>query len=168
VPMWFCPVRTIESSAQISQAAGGHINDIIELKAYLNKFFSSEIVMNHSVWVQGGGIPADGGRQPNTDPFIYGWPKKAGDSGSAHVPFMSDGCFAGYGTPASPSVNNINLVGANNSPELILAKKTSGHAYNNTISSVNSVFVDGHVETRTKANLQCVFSGDNGNAYWFY
>jgi len=168
VPMFFCPVRDKESSAQIAQAAGGHINNIPELITYLTTFFPVEVVMNHSVWVQGAGIPADAGRQANTDPMLYGWPKKTGDRGSSHVPFMSDACFSGYGTPASTSVNNINLVGANNSASLILAKKSSGHAFNNTISSVNSVYVDGHVETGTKANLKAVYSGDGGNAYWFY
>lgn len=168
VPMWFCPVRTQEMTAQISQAAGGHINDINELITYLNTFFAAEIVMNHSVWVQGSGVPTDAGRQNNTDPMLYGWPKKAGDSGSSHVPFMSDGCFSGYGTTASTQVKDINLSGANNSPQLILAKKTSGHAFNNSLSSVDSVYVDGHVETHAKAILQCVYSGDNGNAYWFY
>ena len=170
VPMWFCPVRDKEMSAQISQAAGGHINDINELITYLNSFFNSEIVMNHSVWVQGGGangILSDGGRIAGTDPMLYGWPKKAGDLASAHVPYMSDGCFAGYGTPASTLVKDINITGANNSPQIILAKKSSGHAYNGTISSVDSVWVDGHVETRSKAVLQCIYTGDAGTG-WFY
>src|SRR5262249_50872250 len=56
VPMWFCPVRTEEMAAQTADAKAvlGHdLVNINDLNQYLNSFFSVEIVMNHSLWVQG-------------------------------------------------------------------------------------------------------------------
>ena len=175
VPMWFCPVRTDESSAQYAQALGilGHnMSTVADLNIYLSSIYSGTAstiyIMNHNLWVQrigfDPGTPAAG-----TDPALYGWPAKSTDKASAHVPIMSDACFSGYGGPGvGTTVNYINLVGANNTATIKTAKKTSGHAFNGNLSSVNAVFADGHVELHNKAALTFVCSGDGGNADWFY
>jgi prepilin-type N-terminal cleavage/methylation domain-containing protein len=174
VPMWFCPARTVESSAQYANAKNilGHdMVTIPDLTNYLSSFFGIEVVMNHTIWVQDtfnkfASFFNAGYIRPGTDPQIYGWPNKTTDLASAHVPYMSDGCFSGYGTTASANVSDINLIGANNAP-LPPAKKSSGHAIGNSLQSVNSTYVDGHVESHNKSQLRCVYLV-NGQAGWFY
>ena len=177
VPMWFCPVRTEEMAAQYDQSrgvlGGRTMSSIDDLNLYLGSYFqnSSFIVLNHSLWVKRGQYPNPAGIQPNTDPAIYGWPQKTSDRASAKVPFMSDACFSGYatGNPGGANVANINVTGADNDPELKLAKKSSGHAYARSGSSVgvNAVFADGRVESHNRAQIRCVFIGDSGSG-WFY
>ena len=122
VPMWFCPVRTDESSAQYAAARiilGHDMGTINDLNQYLTSFFGSEAVMNHSIWTKG---PVNGSFflldptlvVPGTDFANYGLPVKTSDRGSAIVPYMSDGCFTGYGSPYSENVKDINITFANN------------------------------------------------------
>ena len=179
VPMWFCPVRGEESAAQYASAKTvlGHVlTTPTDLKTYLQSLvgMSGLYVMNHNLWVQraypdGTFVPANQGTFSKTDPNVFGWPIKASDRGSAHVPFISDTCFSGYqnGNPGGPSVDNINIMGANNTPGLLAAKKTSGHAFGGALQNVNAAYVDGHVELHKKQKLQCVYIGDAGSG-WFY
>lgn len=185
VPMWFCPVRTEETAAQYSAARTFLTHDmatIDDLNAYLASYFGGGfVILNHNLWVNrkstsayiAGSLP-DPNAPPtvaNTDPATYGWPVKTTDRASAHVPFLSDACFSGYATGNSggANVNNINVTGANNASSLVAAKKTSGHAYGKSASSigVNLVFADGHVSSHNKKALQGVYIGD-GNSGWFY
>jgi prepilin-type processing-associated H-X9-DG protein len=177
VPMWFCPVRTEETAAQYAAAKAllGHdLVTINDLNQYLNSFFGGEVVMNHSLWVQGtpsafSGLLILNPNPPytiaNTDPAMYGWPMKVSDRASVKVPYMSDGCFSGYGSPGTVKVSDINIRGANNLPT---AKKTSGHVIGNTLHSVNSVFVDGHVTMHNKNQLTCIYDNVDQPAGWFY
>jgi prepilin-type processing-associated H-X9-DG protein len=182
-PMWFCPVRTEETAAQYAAAKTFLMHDlssIDDLNRYLANYFGGGfVIMNYNLWVNRksssayiyGSLP-DPNVPPtvaNTDPAIYGWPIKTTDRASARVPYISDACFSGYGTSGGPSVENINVTGANNAATLIAAKKSSGHAYNRSRSAltVNMVFADGHVEARKKQKLQCVYIGDS-NSGWFY
>ena len=125
--------------------------------------------MNHNFWVErtGSGSPVPNPAKPpttaGTAPAIWGWPRKTGDRASAHVPFLSDACFSGYGTPTPySSTDNINITGANNLSSIIAVKKTSGHVYGHKLSSlsVNCVFADGHVESHNKKLITWVYSGD--------
>jgi prepilin-type N-terminal cleavage/methylation domain-containing protein/prepilin-type processing-associated H-X9-DG protein len=178
VPMWFCPARTDESSAQYAAAKmllGREMSNVTDLNQFLNAYFGNGLtILNHNLWVQRKfpgfplSIPDPMNTVPKTDPALYGWPEKTTDRASAHVPFMSDACFSGYGTPAGPNVNNINIKGANN---LMVSganpKKSSGHAANGQLQSVNLVFVDGHVAANKKQLIKCVVTGDGGTG-WFY
>ena len=83
----------------------------------------------------------------NTDPAQYGWLKKSTDVASRHVPFVSDTCMSGYGTPAAANVGDINIDTMNNFPK---AKKYSRHVYARQLNSVNLVFVDGRVDTHNR------------------
>jgi prepilin-type N-terminal cleavage/methylation domain-containing protein/prepilin-type processing-associated H-X9-DG protein len=177
VPMWFCPVRTEETTAQYAAARALLNHDLItinDLNQYLNSFFGGEVVMNHSLWVQGtpsafSGLLILNPNPPytiaNTDPAMYGWPMKVSDRASVKVPYMSDGCFSGYGSPGTVKVSDINIKGANNLPT---AKKTSGHVIGNTLHSVNSVFVDGHVTMHNKNQVTCIYDNVDQPAGWFY
>jgi prepilin-type N-terminal cleavage/methylation domain-containing protein/prepilin-type processing-associated H-X9-DG protein len=183
VPMWFCPARPEETAAQYMAAKtvlGHDLSSIDDLNRYLASYFGGGfVIMNHNVWVSrkspfasvAGSIP-DPSVPPtvaNTDPAIYGWPRKTTDRASSHVPFMSDACFSGYGTAGGANVNNINVTGANNASTLVAAKKSSGHTFGRSAGSisVNLVFADGHVEARKKHQLRCVYIGDS-NSGWFY
>jgi prepilin-type N-terminal cleavage/methylation domain-containing protein/prepilin-type processing-associated H-X9-DG protein len=181
MPMWFCPVRVEETTAQYAAAKTAIGRDIInmdDLIAYLSSYFGGFVILNHNLWVTRQAPPGIYGVLPDpsvpptvagTDPAIYGWPVKTTDRASAHVPFISDACFSGYGTTAGPSTDKINITAANNA-SLPVAKKSSGHVYNKSIGSisVNATYADGHVESHKKQLLRAVFIGDGGNAYWFY
>jgi len=183
VPMWFCPVRTEETAAQYLAARSlltYEMSSVDDLNKYLANFFGGGfVIMNYSLWVQrrsssayiSGELPSSSQTVANTDPATYGWPIKTTDRASAQVPFLSDACFSGYATGNSggANVNNINVIGANNAPTLIAAKKTSGHSQGKSVSSVsvNSVYSDGHVASRKKQSLRCVYIGDS-NSGWFY
>ena len=178
--MWFCPARTTEMSAQYASAKtvlGHDLVTISDLNQYLISFFGIEGVMNHSLWVKGSAgqyyspildpTPEPAGPTvAGTDPAIYGWLRKVSDPASTKVPYLSDGCFSGYGSPATKNINDINIVYANNAP-LPPARKSSGHSVGNQLVSVNSVFIDGHVMTRKKSELTCVYRGDSMSG-WFY
>jgi len=181
VPMWFCPVRSVETSAQYAQArtALGHdMSSVDDLNNYLQFFGVSVgnfalVVMNHSLWVyrQKPGftikIPDPIYTVPNTDPAIYGWPRKTSDRASSHVPFISDACFAGYGTTADLNPDHINVKYANNLPN---AKKSSGHVFGGSVGSisVNLAFADGRVESHNRPKIKCVYENPGQPCNWFY
>src|SRR5487761_1952552 len=174
VPMWFCPARMTETSAQMAAAntlLGHNLTSITDLTNYLGSFFGgSFVVMNHSIWVKQrfnafSSLLDDKQAMANTDPGNYGWPVKSSDLASAHVPFMSDGCFSGYGTTGDANANDINITVANNLPP---AKKYSGHVAGAALQSVNSAFVDGHVLPHKKTELKCVYLNTSQPAGWFY
>jgi prepilin-type processing-associated H-X9-DG protein len=185
VPMWFCPVRTEETSAQYAAAAtllGHPMITIPDLTNYLDSYFAGEIVMNHNLWVYrvsanqylAGQVPnptvSTSATQPNTDPATYGWPSKTTDIGARYVPFISDACFSCYGTTGDVNTDHINITGANNSAALIAAKKTSGHVAGASVSSisVNAAYADGHVASHKKQLIVGVYLNSSQPAGWFY
>ncbi len=182
VPMWFCPVRAAETSAQYAAAKTLLTHDmssIDDLNKYLSSYFGSFVIMNHNLWVTRrstvayivGLLPDPNFTVANTDPAMYGWPSRTTDRSCAYVPFISDACFSGYanGNPGGINVNNINITGANNAPGLIAAKKTSGHVFNSALGSisVNCAYGDGHVAAHKKQLIRGVYNGAN-NSGWFY
>ena len=173
VPMWFCPVRNIESGNQYSAAQtflGHAMATPSDLNSYLQSFYAGEDVLNHCMWVKRrDGNPQAAKTIAGTDPANYGYPGKTSDTGSAHVPIFSDGCFSGYDNTIpvpAPTVAAINITGANNSPPLP-AGKTSGHVYSGSFSGVNLVFADGHVEQHNRKQVIAVYN-NGANGYWFY
>ncbi len=181
VPMWFCPVRTEETSAQYAAARSYLGHDMVtidDLNKYLAAFWGGTfVVLNHNLWVERkypSVMPLPNPFVPptvaGTDPAVYGWPEKTTDRASAHVPFHSDTCFSGYGTPGGGNTDNINITG-HNLPNMSAAKKTSGHVYGKSLSSisVNLVFTDGHVESHKKPMIKWVYTGDpTYNPGFFY
>jgi prepilin-type N-terminal cleavage/methylation domain-containing protein/prepilin-type processing-associated H-X9-DG protein len=187
VPMWFCPVRTDEMNAQYAAAKtvlGHDLSSINDLNTYLQYFGASTspqyalVVMNHNLWVSrtvsapgvmGATVPdpTPGMTIVNADPGIYGWPKKTTDRGTAHVPWISDACFSGYGTTGDINPDHINITFANN---LAAAKKSSGHVFNGNLTSlsVNCAFADGHVEAHKKQIIKGVYLNSSQPAGWFY
>jgi len=175
--MWFCPARPEEINAAVSLNGNKPIATLTDLTNYMFSLVGASglYVMNHNLWVSRSktvGIsvvetPDSQFIVANTDPKTYGWPKKATDKASNHIPFISDTCFSGYGSTVGTGVNNINITGADNTANLKLAKKYSGHVSSSQLTSVNAAFVDGHVESRNKPKIQCVWL-NSGVAGWFY
>jgi prepilin-type N-terminal cleavage/methylation domain-containing protein/prepilin-type processing-associated H-X9-DG protein len=180
VPMWFCPVRSVETDAQYAAAKlnlGHAMTTIADLNQFLAAYFGGGFcILNHNLWVPRGtsGFQSAGITIVGSDPNVYGWPIKSSDTAGAHVPFMSDACFCGYDNTIStfsspPTVNQINITGANN---LLVGgvnvKKTSGHVSNGQVRSVNMVFVDGHVALHNNAQIQCVSFDQSQPAGFYY
>jgi len=188
VPMWFCPVRTVEAAAQYAAAKAilGHdLNSVADLNTYLQFFGANPdpvqalVIMNHNLWVQrktpsppfiAVTVPDPLQTAANTDPAVYGWPTKTTDKSCALVPFISDACFSGYGTTGDLNVDHINVSFANNSANIINAKKSSGHVYGGSLSSVsvNVAFADGHVVSHKKELIRGVYLNAGQPAGWFY
>jgi prepilin-type N-terminal cleavage/methylation domain-containing protein/prepilin-type processing-associated H-X9-DG protein len=176
--MWFCPARPDEISAAAVINGNTPVASLTDVTNYMYQLVGAGglYVMNHNLWVshkQVTGIsvtitPDPAGFQPNTDPATYGLPQKSSDTSSKFVPYLSDTCFSGYGSTVGTSVNNINLTGANNTANLKLAKKTSGHAFGGQLNSVNLLFVDGHVELHNKNQIKAIWANPDGASDWFY
>jgi prepilin-type N-terminal cleavage/methylation domain-containing protein/prepilin-type processing-associated H-X9-DG protein len=173
--MWFCPARPEEYGAAARFNGNKPISSLTDLTNYMANLVGAPglYIMNHNLWVSRqvtAGISVVTTPDPqydiaNTDPKTYGWPKKATDTASRFIPFISDTCLSGYGTPATTNHNNVNLNTMNNFPT---AKKYSGHVYGGQLSSVNLVFVDGHVESHNRQKIQCVWLNPSGPSGWFY
>lgn len=177
VPMWFCPARQREYNAQVQNAQNTyHINlvTVNDLNNYMSQYFAGNgfVVMNHNFWVQrksGFGVLFlnSSGNVSGTDPAIYGWPLKTTDRASGLVPFVSDSCFSGYGSPSTQNVSDINTSFANNAP-LPPAQKYSGHCAGTALKSVNVAYVDGHVELHVTQKIGCKYFNGGQGAGWFY
>lgn len=175
--MWFCPARPEEASAAVSINGGMPIATLTDVTNYMYKLVGASglYVMNHNLWVSRSktvGISVLANPDPqyavaNTDPKLYGFPSKTTDKASTVVPFISDTCFSGYGSTVGTGLNNINIIGADNTANLKLAKKYSGHVSSGQLTSLNVAFVDGHVDSRNKQKIQCVWLNP-GVAGWFY
>lgn len=175
--MWFCPARPEEVNAAASLNGGKPIATLTDLTNYMFQLVGAGglYVMNHNLWVSRSktvGIsvvetPDSQYIVANTDPKFYGWPKKTTDTASKFVPIISDTCFSGYGSTVGTGVNNINIKGADNTTNLKLAKKYSGHVSNGQLNSVNTAFADGHVDSHNKQKIQCVWLNP-GSSGWFY
>jgi len=173
--MWFCPARPEEYAAAINFNGNQPIATLTDLTNYMYQLVGAGglYVMNHNLWVSRQktvGIsvvetPDSQFIRANTDPKIYGWPKKTTDTASAHIPFLSDTCLSGYGSPATANISDININNVNN---FAAAKKYSGHVANGQLSSVNLAFADGHVESNNKSKIQCVWLNPSGPTGWFY
>lgn len=175
--MWFCPARPEEITAAAGLNGNKPIGSLTDLTNYMFSLVGAGglYVMNHNLWVLRGsttiGIsvietPDSQNILPNTDLKTYGFPKKTTDKASTLIPFISDTCFSGYGSTIGASVNNINITGADNTANLKIAKKYSGHVSSGQLSSVNAAYADGHVESRNKQKIQCVWKSNTSG--WFY
>ena len=174
VGMWWCPARPEEISAAAQFNGGNPVLTTNDLNNYMMNLVGAGglYVMNHSLWVTrkspfgfGSPTPDPAGDQPGTDAATYGWPEKSTDMASKYIPFLSDCCLSGYGTPGTLNVKDINITTMNNFPK---ANKHSGHVFNGQLNSVNLVFADGHVITHSKPQIRGVWLNSSGPAGWFY
>jgi prepilin-type N-terminal cleavage/methylation domain-containing protein/prepilin-type processing-associated H-X9-DG protein len=180
VPMWFCPVRPDEVTGAnvVAVRLFGHsINNTDDLNRYLTNTYGGEAIIYHNYWVKrpGGPIAAPNNFYPeglgmnaqfaNSDANRIGWPFKISDQSASLIPFISDTCYAGYGTNPSTNLNDINIANPSSTQS---QGRTSGHVSNGALQSVNLAFADGHVAPHKRNQVQAQYIGDSGNAYWFY
>jgi prepilin-type N-terminal cleavage/methylation domain-containing protein/prepilin-type processing-associated H-X9-DG protein len=167
--MWFCPGRPEEVAAAVQFNNNKPISTLTDVNTYMANLIGGVTIMNHNLWVSRGSgfsqVPNPNYIVPNTDPARYGFPKKTTDMASRYIPFISDTCLSGYGTIGDGNVKNINLKTMVNFPK---ANKYSGHRVNGQLKSVNAAYADGHVETRNRAKVQCVWLDSNQPAGFFY
>lgn len=154
VPMWFCPVRPQEFQGadrwfRENGGEGHGIQTVEDLNAYHRRRFGSFSIIFHSWWVPraaGGSrwfpVPqgASGG---NAHLHEDGWPLKQSDPRVSRQPILTDQCQ--HAVAAGP-------------PDLEKAER--GHPYRGQTQSVNLLFGDGHVETRSRSRLQWRYSGN--------
>jgi prepilin-type processing-associated H-X9-DG protein len=165
VPMWFCPTRPREfanANATAQSRFGSPISSVNDLNRYFLLNWTGQAIINHNYWVPrrssasspDGMFPTTSAAEFPTAPATqHGWPSKTSDRGIALVPFISDKCYAGYGTRPTKNLGDIN--------------PASGHQFRG-LNSVNAAFADGHVETRKRALIQPQYFGDSRLAVWFY
>ena len=179
VPTWFCPFRPAEwdaANSRTEQFFGRPIQNITELSAYFGQNYPNVLAINHNYWVQRNSVnpPTPSGLYPKdwstllpalipiwakvAPSAIYGWPKKLHDNAAAHVPFVSDKCYAGQGAGLDP--NSVM------SPDPKNISSKSAHFVNGILIGVNAAYADGHVESHTKNKIVPAYA--NGDAYWFY
>jgi prepilin-type processing-associated H-X9-DG protein len=176
--MWFCPARPEELAfvnnwAQHYSPIGHPLGNINDLTIYLTYSYpNGEAIINHNFWVvrTGGPLmpslfPYSQSQFANTLANTFGWPRKTSDKSTSLVPFISDQCFSGYGTSATTNLNDINLIGTGGPTG---GRKYSGHVENGRLKSVNVGFADGHVSVNQRLKIQAQYSGDGGQAIWFY
>ncbi len=176
--LWFCPARPEEFTAAPIFNNGKPITTLNDVTNYMANLVnqnkgsgagSGVYVMTHNLWVSRGtgfGVtPGPNYIQPNTDLAQYGLPKKTTDNAGRHIPFLTDACMSGYGTPGDANVNHINITTMSNFKD---AKKYSGHVLSGQLKSINLVYGDGHVEIHNKQQLKCVWLDDGQPVGFFY
>ena len=168
--MWFCPARPEEIAAATVINGNNPIVTLTDVTNYMAHLVGGVSVANHNLWVSRGSsyaqVPSPNYIVANTDPAIYGFPIKTTDVASAHVPWLSDSCLSGYGTPGDTKINDINIVGVNNmTPN---PHKYSGHVSGGQLKSVNALYVDGHVSAHNRSQIQCVWNDSNQPVGFFY
>ncbi|MGH7978195.1 MAG: prepilin-type N-terminal cleavage/methylation domain-containing protein, partial [Limisphaerales bacterium] len=129
VGMWWCPARPLEIQAAQVINNNQPIASLADLTNYMYLLVKAPglFVMNHNLWVSRRipnepTVPPTPNPQsnvgiytvPHTPAASWGWPSKTTDFASRYIPFLSDTCFSGYGSPPQNLVKDINITGANN------------------------------------------------------
>jgi prepilin-type N-terminal cleavage/methylation domain-containing protein/prepilin-type processing-associated H-X9-DG protein len=150
VPLWFCPVRPEEFS-EANRWSETTLNRSISTISDLNRYLASRhdnsfAILYHAWWVPrtSGGVlfPGPGSNARLTN----GWPRKMEDASAALQPIISDYCFA-----AGQQTN--------------VARAGAGHSNGGKLRSVNAAFADGHVETRSRSQIQWQYYGNTTAFY---
>jgi prepilin-type processing-associated H-X9-DG protein len=170
VPMFFCPVRQADLDAAnawfFQNGSPGHTT--ITSVAQLNQYFTSTLnggrslngdyaKLLHDWWVprsNGNGatlFPVLGGTGQSMPATEQAWPLKISDSTTALQPIISD-----------------LAEGVGSSTNLSAIPNTEAHFANNSLSSINLGFADGHVVTHGKNTIAWQFTGNNGQQSYFY
>jgi prepilin-type N-terminal cleavage/methylation domain-containing protein len=159
IPMWYCPVRPNEFSADdawCQSAAGlGHPMTILEdLHLAVIRAFSTPAtpldsqlaVCYHAWWVPRSG---SGGFYPLATNGMT-WPTSITDANASKLPILTD-------RAASPVTGG--------SPDPLALGGGSGHPLNGKLKSMNLLFGDCHVELHDISEVQMNFQGNYYNFY---
>jgi prepilin-type N-terminal cleavage/methylation domain-containing protein/prepilin-type processing-associated H-X9-DG protein len=146
VPMWYCPVRPEEFTADDTwcrtPAGGGHpLGTLADLVRAVTRAFSPQLaICYHSWWVPR--VGSGGTLYPATVPNTNGWPTRLTDKQAVLQPILTDRCV---------SLGNTDPMQAG-----------GGHPFSGKLKSTNLLFGDGHVESRKAAFIQLRYVGVYG------
>jgi len=175
VPMFFCPVRQADLDAANLWFSkyGVPFHQPMATVAELNEYFTASDTTTppgksvnggyakllHDWWVPRGSalgagylfpvVGVNGAKAPANE---LPWPSKTSDRTVSQQPIISD--LAEISNPASTNINDI--------------RKSEAHFYNGHLSSINLGFADGHVETHNPHQISWQFTGNKGQASYFY
>jgi prepilin-type N-terminal cleavage/methylation domain-containing protein/prepilin-type processing-associated H-X9-DG protein len=147
VPMWYCPVRPDDFTADNNWclANRGHqLASLPDLIASVTRAGFGFAVCYHAWWVPRKGTS---GLYPATTPSTNPWPTSLSDAASGRQPILTD-------RAASQSNPNPAQLGNGN-----------GHYANGHVKSMNVLFGDGHVETHKSSEIQMRWYGNYYNFY---
>lgn len=167
VPMFFCPVRSadLDAANKWFYDNGVPAHKTISSVSDLNQWFTSPsgrsvnggyAKLLHCWWVPrtttlngNATFPVPTGAGQSAPTGALEWPLKMSDLGASKQPIISD--------LAEASTANVSAI-----------PKTTAHFQNNTLSSINLGFADGHVETHGKSKVAWQFTGNSGSQSYFY
>lgn len=157
--MWFCPTRKRWDIYQtISRHARGHeIGSITDLiNAYNYPVVSAVASLDMYWWVPREFEGSDGLKYPSPKfsetRIPDGWPTKPTDANASVQPIASDFVL---GSVVQESAGKFSLV-------------SGGHSYGGKVVDSNSLFADGHVETRPFAALKWQMMSEDKQFGYFY
>ena len=145
VPMWYCPVRPAEFSADDTwcRSVRGHgLSNLDDLTAAVTRTYGPQLAVCYHAWW----VPRIGslGLYPATNPNTNGWPTSLSDPQVNRQPILTD---------RTPALND---------PDPTHLGNGAGHPYNGRLKNVNLLFGDGHVETHKAALVQMRYLGNYG------
>jgi prepilin-type N-terminal cleavage/methylation domain-containing protein/prepilin-type processing-associated H-X9-DG protein len=153
VAMMFCPARPQDfdnADTWCIRNLDHGLSSLDDLNEYFVATFGDFSLFLHSWWVpRYAGDPND----PSSGAILFptptpgtgdknGWPARTEDPLVGLQPIMTDRCE--YHDTAPPNVG----------------RAQEGHPFNGTITSVNLLYGDGHVETHPRAQLKWRYSGN--------
>ena len=150
VPMWYCPVRLADFSADDAWCRsnrGRSLSSLDDLIAAVTRAFGPQLAICYHAWW----VPRVGslGLYPITNPSTNPWPTSLSDPQVNRQPILTD--RAASGTDPNPA----------------RLGNGAGHPFNSRLNSMNLLFGDGHVQTRGAALVQMRYLGNYG-WYNFY
>jgi len=170
VPMWFCPVRAFEYEYANSWFLKNHnspLATIEDLTIYSDYYFGTFAMIHHDWWVPrietGDLIFPDPNGVTGIARLPYGWPAKTTDPCAPLQPIISDYCSApGEAAPVSEIITG--TIGEND--DIPGYAGGGAHFNGNNLSSVNTLYVDGHAVTVPKSRMQWQWSSDNYTTFY--
>jgi len=187
VPMYFCPVHTqdyTEANDEFRNGGSGltlpaQHKDLVTVQQ-LSQWFATDKSLNGSYskllwdwWVprvgqayNAGGITFPENNPPtevaNTNSNPFGWPLKTSDKACGISPIICDLSEVGGAT------QNVSAMQAGGGGSGKTYQWENAHFYNNALSSINVGYADGHVELHNLVHIGWQFTGNSGQASYFY
>jgi len=173
IPMYFCPVRTLDYQAGQSQFQSMYhrpMMTIDDLNTWVWKIRSNNgnfSKLEHCWWVQRPSNLVPGGMFPTTNSGAtptgqLSWPLKDTDYSASSQPIISDLA------EVSPASTNVSAIQQGQTGSGSSYQVGNAHFMNNTLSSINVGYGDGHVELHNASKIQWQYTGNSGGQSYFY